>query len=76
MQLLLGASGGRLIRRRFGRRPREEILTYEDMLALDEQNWRRGVKQTVLGDLQLVRSAVAGRIHHHHCVHEGHRPRC
>ena len=53
MQLFFGVHGGRLFSGRM-RRGTFEDITYESLLALDENNPRRAVKSHVLNSLPAV----------------------
>ena len=59
MQLFLGLHGGRIFSGRMRRGAAEADITYESMLALDENNARRAVKAQVLDSLQRVGTLVS-----------------
>lgn len=54
VQLFFGVHGGRLFSGRMRRGAQFQDITYESMLALDEDNPRRAVKAHVLNSLHKV----------------------
>lgn len=67
LQSVFGMHGGRLFSTMIGRRASaqaaSDALSYESMLALDENNPKRGVKLPVLDRLHLVSMSNAAAAH-------------